>query len=98
MLLVNDGLSSGQVKGWPLGFGVQASMHKEVLAILSADFFPGDSLCLAQNNSDTLAGQRGTLGERLSVATITIIFWIVCQAFSRISFTLFASSSESTAA
>ena len=29
---------------------------------------------------------------------ITIIFWNFCQAFSRISFTLFASSSESTAA
>jgi hypothetical protein len=44
VLLVNDGLSGGQVKGRPLGFGVQASVHKEVLAILAADFFPGGSL------------------------------------------------------
>jgi hypothetical protein len=31
---------------------------------------------LAQNNSDTLAGQGGTLGERLGIAAITIVFGI----------------------
>jgi len=29
-----------------------------------------------RNHSDTLAGQGGTLGERLDIATITIIFGI----------------------
>jgi len=43
-LLVNDALSGGQVKGWLAGFGVQASVHKEVLAILLADFFPADGI------------------------------------------------------
>jgi hypothetical protein len=41
-LLVNDALSGSQVKGWLLGFG--ASVHKEVVAILPADFFPGDGI------------------------------------------------------
>ena len=31
---------------------------------------------VAQNNSDTLASQRGTFGERLGIAAITIIFGI----------------------
>jgi hypothetical protein len=31
---------------------------------------------VAQNNSDTLAGQGGTLGERLGIAAITIVFGI----------------------
>jgi len=75
-LLVNDALSGGQVKGRLPGFGVQASVHEEVLAILPADFFPGDGIRVAQNNSDTLAGQGGTLGERLGIATITIVFGI----------------------
>ena len=44
VLLVNDALSGGQVKGWLAGFGVQASVHKEVLAILLADFFPADGI------------------------------------------------------
>lgn len=30
VLPVNDGLSGGHVKGWLLGFGVKASVHKEV--------------------------------------------------------------------
>jgi len=51
-------------------------VHEEVLAILPADFFPGDGIRVAQNNSDTLAGQGGTLGERLGIATITIVFGI----------------------
>jgi hypothetical protein len=34
VLLVNDGLGGGQVKGRLVGIGVQASVHKEVLAIL----------------------------------------------------------------
>src|SRR5271166_1151141 len=61
VLLVNDALSGGQVKGRLAGFGVQASVYKEVLAILLADFFPGDGIRVAQNNSDTLASQGGTL-------------------------------------
>ena len=44
VLLVDDALSGGQVKGRLPGFGVQASVHKEVVAILPADFFPGDGI------------------------------------------------------
>ena len=47
-MLVNDALSGGQVKGRLPGFGVQASVHEEVLAILPADFFPGDGIRVAQ--------------------------------------------------
>jgi hypothetical protein len=44
VLLVNDALSGGHVKGRLPGFGIQASVHKEVVAILLADFFPGDRI------------------------------------------------------
>ena len=35
---------------------------------------------MAQKNSDTIAGQRGTLGEGLGIATIAIIFGIGTKA------------------
>jgi hypothetical protein len=62
-----------------IGFGVQTPAHKEVLAILAADLFPGNCLWLARYCSDPLASQRATLAERLGVAAIAIIFGISTQ-------------------
>jgi hypothetical protein len=57
-----------QVKGRMIGFGVQTTAHKEVLAILTTDFFPGGCLWLAQYGSDPLLSQRGTPTDGLAGA------------------------------
>src|SRR6516162_5510175 len=76
MLLLNDTLSSSQVKGRRF---VCAPFHKEVFTILTAEFLPGDRFRLAQNGSDTLTGKRTTLGKSLGVTAVTVILGIITK-------------------
>jgi hypothetical protein len=73
-LLVNDGLSGGQVKGLPLAFGVQAPVHKEVVAIgLQESLDLIGALWLLPQVSDLLIeGLGGALGRsRLGCDRVT---------------------------
>ena len=72
ILFVNDSLSGRQIKGRRLGLGTLAPAHKEVLAILPASFLPRGRLRLAKSCFDTVAGQAGSLGDRLCIGAIAI--------------------------
>src|SRR4029077_17237197 len=80
ILLFNDTLSSRQVKGRRLVCTPGAPFHKEVFAILAAEFLPGDGFRLAQNGSDALTGKKRTLGKSLGVTAVTVILGIITQA------------------
>ena len=80
MLLLSDTLSSSQVKCRRFVCAPGAPFHKEVFAILAAEFLPGDRFRLAQNGSDTLTGKRRTLGKSLGVTAVTVILGIITQA------------------
>jgi hypothetical protein len=80
MLLFNDTLSSSQVKGRRFVCTPGAAFHKEVFAILAAEFLPGDRFRLAQNGSDALTGKKRTLGESFGVTAVTVILGIITQA------------------
>jgi hypothetical protein len=79
ILLFNDTLSSGQVKGRRFVCALGAPFDKQVFAILAAEFHPGDRVRLAQNGSDTLVGNKTTLGESLGVTAVTIILGVSTQ-------------------
>src|SRR6516165_10448069 len=79
MLLLNDTLSSSQVKGRRFVCAPGAPFHKEVFTILAAEFLPGDRLRLAQNGSDTLTGKRTTLGKSRGVTAVTVILGVSTQ-------------------
>jgi hypothetical protein len=54
---------------------------------------------VAQNHADPLAGQRGTLGERLDIAAITIIFGIgIKTGANRVEFDLSSHCGQGLAA
>src|SRR4029077_12775686 len=80
ILLFNDTLSSRQVKGRWFVCASGAPFHKEVFAILAAEFLPGDRFRLAQNGSDALTGKKRTLGKSLGVTAVTVILGISTQA------------------
>src|SRR6516162_6834043 len=79
ILLFNDTLSSSQVKGRWFICAPGAPFHKEVFAILVAEFLPGGCLRLAQNGSDTLTGKKRTLGNSLGVTAVAVILGIRTQ-------------------
>jgi hypothetical protein len=58
ILLFNDTLRSSQVKGRRFVCAPGTPFHKEVFAILAAEFLPGDGFRLAQNGSDALTGKK----------------------------------------
>src|SRR6516225_3903407 len=79
MLLLSDTLSSSQVKCRRFVCAPGAPFHKEVFAILAAEFLPGDRFRLAQNGSNTLTGKKRTLGQSLGVTAVTVIFGVSTQ-------------------
>ena len=79
MLLFNDLLSGSQVKGRRFGCAPRAAFDKEVFAVLTAEFLPGDRFGLTQNGSDPLAGNKTTLGKSLGVTAVTIILRVSAQ-------------------
>jgi hypothetical protein len=76
LLVDNRLLSSGQLKGRPLGWAPHTALHKEVLAIAPADFLPAKGDWLSQKASDPLLGQYSALGQRLGIAAVTVIFGV----------------------
>src|SRR5262249_15233259 len=79
ILLFNDMLSSGQVKGRWFVCAPGAPFDKEVFTILAAEFLPGDRFRLTQDGSDTLMGKKRTLGNRLGVTAVTVILGVITQ-------------------
>src|ERR1700751_2049159 len=79
ILLFNDTLSSSQVKGRRFVCTPGAAFHKEVFAILAAEFLPGDRFRVAQNGSDALTGKKRALGKSLGVTAVTVILGISAQ-------------------
>ena len=80
LLLLNDLLNCGQVKRrWSVSTA-GIPYHKEVYAVLAAEFRPGDSLRLTQNGSDPLTGNRTTLADSLGVTGVTVVLRVTTQA------------------
>src|SRR5271166_1303291 len=76
ILVLNDMLSRGQVKGGSLGV---APLQKQKLAVLATDLLPGICLRLIQYGSDSEASQRRIDGQRFRIAAVAIIFRVGTQ-------------------